>query len=74
MSKVRINAADSTAYWSGYMQACAVVYSSGGCQTSAWWVTDNFNFTTDFSTGQAWDNGTPQMRGQPCGVAVTAAR
>ena len=37
-------------------------YSSGGCATNNWWVTDNFNFTTDYDTGQAWNNGTPQCK------------
>lgn len=62
LSEVRANASASTEFWSGYMQACAVVYSSGGCATNNWWVTDNFNFTTDYSTGQAWNNGTPQCK------------
>jgi hypothetical protein len=60
LSKVSTNAGATTEYWSGYMQACAVVYSTGGCATNNWWVTDNFNFTTDYSTGQAWNNGTPK--------------
>ena len=59
----RVSTTDSTAYWSGYMQACAVVYSTGGCNTTQWWVKDNFNFTTDFTTGQAWNNGTPSCTG-----------
>lgn len=50
-------AAASDIYWSGILQACAVVESSGYCDTDDWWVSDQFNFTT--SATQAWDNGTP---------------
>ena len=42
-------------YWIGYLQACAVVYSSGYCDTSKWWAYDEFNVVTNGT--DAWNYG-----------------
>jgi hypothetical protein len=44
-------------YYQGYLQACAVTYSTGGCNTQYWWVKDYFNYTE--TSTQAWNNATP---------------
>jgi hypothetical protein len=47
-------------YFQGFLQVCGHPYSSGGCDTHVWWVTDSFNFTA--TSSQAWNNGTPQCK------------
>lgn len=56
-------------FYEGYLQACAVTYTSGGCNTHYWWVKDSFNFTATAS--QAWDNGTPSCSASPGLTNVT---
>jgi hypothetical protein len=53
-----IRASAAGDFYSGYLQACAKPYNTGGCDTHYWWVTDSFNFTANGS--QVWGNGTPQ--------------